>query len=183
MVTHMYKYQIARLDRMFKFITMDERFMSLDMELQRDIILSFFMHCYHLKDWLYESGVGKEKVGEKEVPKTRKVPITKVDHHINSKIGLKLCQKLTNSTKHLSSTDPRSPQLYSWKEGELPSPIGRAYDPFARNEEESEYLTISVNLKDDDKYGKEIPCSSLMRQCMEEWNEFLQREGLERLKI
>jgi hypothetical protein len=57
MVTRMYTVQIARLDRMYKFIIQDERFKTLDNNLQADIILSFFMHCYHLKDWLKESGV------------------------------------------------------------------------------------------------------------------------------
>jgi hypothetical protein len=49
--------------------------------------LSFLMHCYHLKDWLKQSGVNGKKV-EGYVSKTRE---------------LRDCGDLTNSTKHLSS--------------------------------------------------------------------------------
>ena len=56
----MYKDQIDCLERIFKFVTQDERFKGLDAPMQRDIILSFFMHCWHLNDWLARSEVVAE---------------------------------------------------------------------------------------------------------------------------
>jgi hypothetical protein len=156
----MYKYQLAILDRMFNFITQDERFKSLGGPLQGDIILSFFMRCYHLKDWLKSSGVNG----------------TKLDDYIEKTDELKICAKITNSTKHLSETDPRSPQLFPWVKQGLPSPISRAYNPFAEYEEEREYLEIMTL-----GYGDLPPrCFDFMRQCIEKWNKFLDDEGIDR---
>jgi hypothetical protein len=83
MVTIMYKYQIARLERMFKFVTLDERFKKLEIALQVDIILSFFMHCFHLSDWLTKSGIDEKKV----------------KNYIKNTYELQVCRNLTISTK------------------------------------------------------------------------------------
>lgn len=172
MVTRMYTAQLARLDRMYKFTIQDERFKTLDNNLQADIILSFLMHCYHLKDYLKQSGVYGKKV-EGYVDKTRE---------------LRDCGDLTNSTKHLSSRkqlikhkrkrSPKGsrihlPKLYDWRTAGVPSPISRSYDYFAKDEEEREVLVISID-------GEERRCFDFMQRCMEKWNEFLDKEGLDR---
>ncbi len=162
MVNRMYTLQVARLDRMHKFITGDERFRNLDISLRIDIILSFFIHCYHLKDWLRESGVSEKKV-EDYIKKTHE---------------LKVCRDLTNSTKHLLSRNQiekrtLSSELYDWKSAGVSSPISVYYDYFAKNEEEREILVISID-------GKEHLCSDFMQQCIEKWNEFLDNESLDK---
>jgi hypothetical protein len=53
------------------------------------------------------------------------------------------------------------------------SSISREYDYFARNQEEGEYLVISID-------GGNYHCSDFMQCCMEKRNEFLDRAGLER---
>ena len=155
----MYNYQIARLERMYNFVTSDKKFKDLDMPLQIDIILSFFMHCYHLKDWLIESGIDKKTVSD----------------FIHNTYELQVCRNLTNSTKHLE-LDPKKrspPQIFDWKKVHLPSPISRTYDPFAKilGEEETKYLVISVD-------GKEINCKDFMKRCMQKWYEFLDNKEL-----
>ncbi len=155
----MYNYQIARLERMYNFVTSDKKFKDLDMPLQIDIILSFFMHCYHLKDWLIESGIDKKTVSD----------------FIHNTYELQVCRNLTNSTKHLELDPKRQspPQIFDWKKVHLPSPISRTYDPFAKilGEEETKYLVISVD-------GKEINCKDFMKRCMQKWYEFLDNKEL-----
>lgn len=132
------------------------------MLLQVDIILSFFIHCYHLGDWLRESGVDEKKVYGY---------IYKTDE-------LKDCRDITNSTKHLLSTDQlkkpkHSSKLYDWKSARVPSPISRYYNYVTSKEEEREVLVISID-------GEECHCFNFMQRCMEKWNEFLDYEGLDR---
>jgi len=154
----MYNYQIARLERMYNFITSDTRFKDLDMSLRVDIILSFFMHCYHLGDWLKASGLDE----------------TKVNNFIHNTYELQVCRNLTNSTKHLDlDRKPSPPKLFDYKAAGLPSPIARTYDPLAEilGEAETEYLVILVD-------GQEINCYDFMTRCMQKWKELLDNEEL-----
>lgn len=156
----MYNYQISRLERMHDFITSDARFKNLDMSLQVDIILSFFMHCYHLGDWLKSSGVDE----------------VRVNNFIHSTYEMQVCRNLTNSTKHLELKNPSPPQVFDYKAAGLPSPIARTYDPLAKmwGEKETEYLVILVD-------GKETDCYEFMTKCMQQWKQFLNNEGLSKL--
>jgi hypothetical protein len=155
----MFEYQIARLERMYNFVTSDKKFKDLSAPLQVDIILSFFMHCYHLGDWLKASGVDKKLVND----------------FIHNTYELQVCRNLTNSTKHLE-LDPKTrspPQIFDWKKARLPSPIARTYDPLAEilGEKETEHLVILVD-------GQEINCKDFMTKCMQKWNEFLDNNKL-----
>lgn len=141
---------------MYGFITADKRFKELDMPLQIDIILSFFMHCYHLGDWLRNSGVDEDAI----------------NRFIHDTYELQVCRNLTNSTKHLENRNPSPPELFSFKEAGLPSPIARTYDPFGKYlGGESEHLVILVD-------GREINCYDFMAQCLEKWKTFLTTKGL-----
>lgn len=150
----MYKYQVERLKRMSSFIISDKKFKELDIPLQIDIMLSFFMHCYHLGDWLKVSGVNKKTV----------------DDFVHNTYELQICRNLTNSTKHLELDPKRKspPQIFDWKKAGLPSPIARTHDPFAESlgKKETEYLVILVD-------GEEINCKEFMLTCMKKWDEFL----------
>jgi hypothetical protein len=159
---YQYKYQLARLDRMFKFITQDERFKNLEMPLKVDIILSFFMHCWHLSDWLVKSEPASEK---------------KVFNYANSTYELKVCNKLTNSTKHLGKINPNLPLPFDSLLAGVSFTIARGdFNPFARNQEEEKNQERLVILVDE----KELPCFEFMKQCIEKWNEFLDKEGIDR---
>jgi len=152
----MYSYQIARLKRMYDFITSDKKFKGLDISLRIDIILSFFMYCYHLGDWLKASGLDG----------------TKINNFIHNTYELQVCRNLTNSTKHLNLDRPSPPQVFDYKAAGLPSPIARTYDPLAEitGKTETEYLVILVD-------GQEINCYDFMTKCMHKWEEFLHNEG------
>jgi hypothetical protein len=154
---NMYKDQIHRLDRMFKLITQDESFQSLDGALQRDIILSFFLHCWHLADWLARTVVDEDKV-------------------FGYALGvyeLQVCRNLITLTKHLDIWNPSPPKLFDheMKEFTPPYSIYRGYDPI----DKSAYWVIHVD-------GNILRCSEFMERCVQKWNIFLDQEGLERLK-
>ena len=152
----MYEYQIERLERMYNFVVSDKKFKELDMPLQVDIILSFFMHCYHLSDWLKKSGIDEGAVND----------------FVHSTYELQVCRNLTNSTKHLE-LDPRRrspPEIFDWKKAGLPSPIARTFDPNAEisGEKDVEYLVILVD-------GNEVNCNEFMSRCMKKWKEFIEK--------
>ena len=61
-----------------------------------DEILSFFMHCYHIKDWIEH--LNKNDLKKKEI-----------ESFINKNQCLKICADLCNGTKHCKLTrHPRS---------------------------------------------------------------------------
>jgi len=57
-------------------------------EFYEDDVYSFFMNCYHLKDWIRND------------PTVASVA-NKVEEYINNNLDLKLCADLCNSLKHL----------------------------------------------------------------------------------
>ncbi len=58
---------------------------------QVDCIYSFFINCYHLRDWLEHSKV---------------VDKTKIDKLFGDNIEMKICRDICNGIKHLSLTNP-----------------------------------------------------------------------------
>jgi hypothetical protein len=155
----MYKDQIDRLERIFRFVTLDERFKDLDDPMQRDIILSFFMHCWHLSDWLARS----EVVAEDDV-----------FGYSNNVYELQVCRNITVGTKHLENRKPSPPKLFDHKMKEFPPTyaIYRDYDYL----DNSPYWVLHV----DDNLLRRY---DFMERCIHSWNNFLEMRGLEKLKI
>jgi len=58
-----------------------------DRDYYSDDVISFFVHCYHIRDWVME--LSKVKTTQKEV-----------DNYINSHEPLKICADLSNGSKH-----------------------------------------------------------------------------------
>jgi hypothetical protein len=59
-----------------------------------DLVINFFQHCYHLKDWI------------KNDPNC--ATWSDVEKFINQNDDLKICADICNETKHLKLTKPRS---------------------------------------------------------------------------
>ncbi len=57
----------------------------------KDDVISFFMHCYHIKDWIIQ--LSKVKVTHQEI-----------DNFINKQEALKICTDLCNGSKHCKLT-------------------------------------------------------------------------------
>lgn len=72
-----------------------------------DDVLSFFMYCYHVRDWI----VRLNRVG---------VTAKDVDQFINSKPCLRICTDLCNGSKHCTLTRPA-------RSGSQPHMTGKQY--------------------------------------------------------
>lgn len=67
-----------------------------DKEEYEDDVISFFMHCHHIRDWILHLN----KVG---------ISATQLDDFINSNEALRVCADLCNGSKHCRLTrKPRS---------------------------------------------------------------------------
>lgn len=60
-----------------------------DHDYYNDDVISFFVHCYHIRDWVIE--LSKVNISQREV-----------DEYINSHEPLKICADLSNGSKHCS---------------------------------------------------------------------------------
>ncbi|MBI2446535.1 MAG: hypothetical protein HYV51_01800 [Parcubacteria group bacterium] len=58
---------------------------------QEDVVYTFFQNCFHLKDWIINSGVLEKNI---------------VDGFIESNTDMKICRDLCNGSKHLAITNP-----------------------------------------------------------------------------
>lgn len=83
-----YKEQFKRVKRWHKrleeiYLGMDH---TCDSDYYEDVLYAFFQNCFHLKDWLIESGA---------INKSR------VDSFIESDDDMKICRDLCTASKHL----------------------------------------------------------------------------------
>ncbi|ENP8453016.1 hypothetical protein [Vibrio parahaemolyticus] len=60
----------------------------LEKEFYDDDVISFFIHCFHVKDWAINAGINKNKVEE----------------YINSHQALMICADFANGSKHCKIT-------------------------------------------------------------------------------
>ena len=77
-----------------------------------DDIFSFFIHCYHLKDWI------------KNDPRSG-IERSKVEKFVHSNESLKICGDLTNGVKHLTIDQPKVGQGALVKGSHLQLTIGK----------------------------------------------------------
>lgn len=143
----MYEEQVQRLERWFeRFAEFKEG--TLDKpssDYYMDIVHAFFQNCHHLKDWINnDPGV--------EIAKET------VEEWISSKVELKICADICNSTKHLKLNNVRS--------GTTPT-IGKAHYTFHTHEG-----TTSLTFTVDTASGPE-DAFELATRCMEAWRQFI----------
>ncbi len=74
---------LGRIRQMYEGVIDPHR----DRELYSDDVISFFMHCYHIRDWIIQ--LSKVRVTAKEV-----------DAFINKHEALRVCADLCNGSKH-----------------------------------------------------------------------------------
>lgn len=60
-------------------------------DFQVDCIYTFFINCFHLKDWLIHSDV---------------VTSNEINDFINNNLEMQICRDICNGVKHLSLTNP-----------------------------------------------------------------------------
>ena len=125
-----------------------------------DDVFSFFLHCYHIKDWIAE---------------LNKLGITKkdIDRFIKQHEELKICGDLCNGTKHcqLSKDKP------SWT-GEQPHIISESFHSSGNNDilfkTKCKFQVLSM--------GKLYDALELAEKCMSLWDKYVE-EINDRYKI
>lgn len=94
---HIYQEQLERVNRWYsRFKEIDGgRIHNMPSDYYQDEVYTFFLNCYHLKDWI------------KNDPSVGSVA-NKVEAFINDTTELKLCADICNSHKHLKLDKSRS---------------------------------------------------------------------------
>jgi hypothetical protein len=120
-----------------------------------DDIYAFFMHCYHLKDWIKNDGSVKTIMPN---------IASDVEQFINESEALSLCADLCNSSKHLELKRSRS--------GEGPA-FGRKLYHHRLSIGSGSSIRLSWLIE---RYNKPpIDAFELATECIAEWDKFLQR--------
>lgn len=114
-----------------------------------DAFTSFFIQCYHLRDWLIQSRYGSRDI----------------NIFISKSVWLTLCRDIANKQKH-NQIDMYEQQNHfvSHKVFGISTPIISYYDP-SRNENR---FGIDV-----EEFGTLIDVLDLADKCIEEWGKFL----------
>lgn len=114
-----------------------------------DAFTSFFIQCYHLRDWLAESRYSRRDI----------------DIFVSESFSLSLCRDMANKQKH-KTIDKYEPQnhLVEHKYKNTSSPIVVYYDP----ERKESRFGVDV-----EEFGTLIDVLDLADKCISEWERFL----------
>ena len=147
-----YREQLQRLERNY------QRFAQIDQGRRHDMgclnyldeVYSFFLNCYHLKDWLInDSGFpGKHDV----------------ENYINANQELQLCADICNAHKHLRLDSPRST--------ENPRVGGQKIDLELRDGEAAIKIKFTI-----DTASGPLDAFELATRCLDLWKEFIVIRG------
>lgn len=119
-----------------------------------DIFLSFFVQCYHLRDWLVNSNSIKSHV---------------VDKFIRDSYQFGICRNLCLGVKHHTVLKPSRARLADFSSiVGVKIPIVREYDDLSKTEERTVILVD----------GKNYNALTLATECIDQWNQFLKDNGL-----
>ena len=128
------------------FTTSDNR------DLYEDDAITFFMHCYHVRDWI----VHLNRVG---------ITASQVDEFINSHDELKICADLCNGSKHCRLQR-------NIRSGQQPHMAGKEYDTSTwltssggGNVVKARYTILTAS--------GSIDALALAERCMILWSEFI----------
>ncbi|MFA5080814.1 MAG: hypothetical protein WC472_04320 [Candidatus Paceibacterota bacterium] len=144
-----YKEQLDRVKRLMEDIKRFSVATDDNFESAVDAFTSFFIQCYHLRDWLIDSRYGRADI----------------DIFIAKSPILSLCRDIANTQKH-KRIDKYEPQNHFaiHKVSGISTPITRYYDPF-RGEDR---FGIDVQ-----EFGTLVDIIDLAEKCVEEWERFL----------
>ena len=145
--------QLARVQRWHSRLKQIATQMSQtkDTELDFDFIYAFFQNCYHLRDWLENSGA---------------ISHQKLQDLFRDHYEMQICRDICNGTKHFDLTRPSVDAHFS---------IGREYVPSnwpsSRPHINQTWFIIAGKTKHD--------IFELADTCMSHWDRFLAENGLQ----
>jgi hypothetical protein len=147
-----YEEQLDRIKRLEEDIQRFSIATDDNFEKAIDAFTSFFIQCYHLRDWLVESRYNRRDI----------------DVFISGSFALSLCRDMANKQKH-KTIDKYEPQnhLVEHKiadKSNILTPIVRYWDPFRKENR----FGIDV-----EEFGTLIDVIDLADKCVNEWERFL----------
>lgn len=144
-----YQEQLDRIKRLKEDI--DKFSIATDDNFEKaiDAFTSFFIQCYHLRDWLVQSRYMKRDV----------------DNFISQDIWLSLCRDLANTQKHreINQYEAKNHFVYHKINGMTTSIISY-HDPFKKQER----YGLDVQ-----EFGTLIDVVDLAEKCIKQWEKFL----------
>jgi len=145
-----YQEQWNRVRRLRKSIDQFANATDENFEDAVDSFTSFFIQCYHLRDWLIKSGFSQ----------------VSVDNHIKKHTWLSLCRDLANTQKH-QEIDRYKPDNDFVKDQffGVSTPITRHYDYFIYKGPR-----FGINVWG---LGMPVDVVEVADKCIEEWDTFL----------
>lgn len=119
-----------------------------------DFLVVFFVHCFHLRDWLEMSGV------------VAKVEIADL---FKASPELRLCRDIANGFKHMALSSPSVDARFSLVNEYVPKNWPGAY-----RYPNGKWTICADNSNELHQYG----LVELADRCVAIWDDFLQRKGL-----
>jgi len=147
-----YQEQLDRIKRLEEDIQRFSVATDDNFEKAIDAFTSFFIQCYHLRDWLIESRYNRRDI----------------DVFISNSFSLSLCRDMANKQKH-KTIDKYEPQNHLVEHkiddnSNILTPIVRYWDPFKKENR----FGIDV-----EEFGTLIDVVDLAEKCISEWEKFL----------
>ena len=118
---------------------------------REDFLYAFFQNCAFVRDWLKNDR-----------------PANVNQHELESLVGnhveLRLCQDISNATKHLRLDDPKMPREFSAAREYVPAPLGG-------DEPSADVVVLADGVKYD--------ALALADRCLDIWQSFLRDHELD----
>ena len=148
-----YREQFERLVRNYQRLAQINQGRQHDMhsENYRDEVYSYFLNCYHLKDWLINDSAFPANAAE-------------VEGYINTNPELQLCADICNAHKHLRLDKPRS--------AENPRVGGQKIDLKLGARETAIKVQFTI-----DTVSGPLDAFELATKCLELWKVFIVKKG------
>lgn len=130
----------------FSFATND------NFETAVDAFTSFFIQCYHLSDWLFQSGFNKNSVYQ----------------FIDNNKWLSLCKDMANNQKHQKITHYKPKNSFVGNPFGITTPISRYY--VGNNKSE-----FGINVWE---FGMPVNVQHVADKCIESWYQFIETKKI-----
>ena len=147
----MYQQQLERLERKYHtLIQSRDAIADSNIDEIRDLLLSFFQDCWHMKDWVIKStGTDQQKL----------------QSFLSASLEMNMCREICNTAKHLI-LDRQTPlpqaRLANFTDIRVPLALAREYEP------SGDKLTFLFKQQKYDAF-------ELAGKCLDFWHEFLSR--------
>ena len=143
--------QYRRIKRFYKFTLSSLENTDINASDKVDRLLSFFTFCYHLADWLINSGVDEHEVRS----------------FIKGSVELSLCRNLCLGIKHLKINSPGTPKVADISSSGIFTPIAQIYDPSGKPGKFGLLYEDGI-----------FDVEQLMKSCLDQWTTFLLNKQL-----